>query len=127
MAVLTTVEGAQMSFKPDALAAVVDHDAITGAAVTCVYGIANSAVRISEPVDSFLGRLGIVDKFARLTRANGAPIWVNGAAVTALRAPLPDEYAATVNAVISVGSLTQGVTESLAAASSAINAHGGSL
>lgn len=127
MATLTTVEGAQIDFRPDAVVAVADRDAITRAAVTCVYGIANSAVHISEPVAGFLGRLGVEGKFARLTRADGAPIWINGAAVTTLRSPLPDEYVATVNTVISVGSFTQGVEESPAAARAAINAHGGSL
>jgi hypothetical protein len=127
MAVLTTVGGMQLSFDPGALTAVADHDASTGAAVTCIYGIAKGPVDIDEPVDAFLARLGVTQKFAKLTRANGAPIWINGSAASLVRAPLPGEYIAGVNAVIFTGALTQGVTETPAAAIAALDAHGGKL
>jgi hypothetical protein len=38
MATLTTVDGIQITFVSKAVAALADHDANTGLAVTCVYG-----------------------------------------------------------------------------------------
>jgi hypothetical protein len=82
---------------------------------------------IVEPVDAFLARLGITAKFAKLTRPNGSPVWVSGAAVSSARAPLPDEYVGGINAVLFTGSLTQGIKESLVAAIAELDAHGGKL
>ena len=127
MADLTTVDGAQITFKPDAVVAVTDHDANTGVAETCVYGITKGVLHIAEPVIGFLQRIGVTANFAQLTRPNGSPIWINGASVSSLRAPQPDEYVAGVNTIISAGSLTQGVTETPATAKAAINVHGGKL
>jgi len=127
MADLTTTDGSFYAFQPDAVVAVTDHDAVTGEAVTCVHGLAPAPLKIGESVTAFLARIGEAAKFAQLTRANGSPIWLNAPAVGAIRAPLPGEYAAGGQAVISVGSLTQGVTEDPATAKARINAHGGKL
>ncbi len=62
---------------------------------------------------------------ARLTRPDGSAVMVDAAAVIAVRAALPGEYAATVQSVVSIGRLRQGVRESAAAATAAIRSHGG--
>jgi hypothetical protein len=127
MATLETVDGIQITFNPDSVVAVADHDAVTGAIVTCVYGVTKAELRIAEPVDAFLARLGIAAKFAKLTRPNGSPIWINGNSVSSLRAPLPGEYVDGVATVITTGSLTQGVKESPDDTRIQLNAHGGKL
>jgi len=127
MATLTTVDGLQVSFQPDSVAVLTDHDAGTGVAVTCVYGITNSDLHIAESVAAFLSRLGITTNFAQLTRPNDSPVWIHGSAVSSIRAPLPAEYIDGVNAVVTTGVLTQGVKETPAAAVAQINAHGGKL
>ena len=127
MPTLTTIDGAQFTFTVKAVVALTDHDASTGQAVTCVYGITKVVLHINESVVVFLGRLKIAKNFAQLTRPNGSPIWVNAGAVASIRAPLPNEYVAGVNAVVSVGGLTQGVTQTPEAATTLINASGGEL
>jgi soluble lytic murein transglycosylase-like protein len=62
---------------------------------------------------------------ARLTRPDGAPIMIDVAAVQSIRRPLPGEYADSVQSVISVGRMRQGVRESVAAASAILRLHGG--
>ena len=127
MAELTTEDGFQYSFAPGAVVAVTNHDAVSGKAATFVYGIAPAPLEIGETMDGFLARIGVAADFVRLTRPDGSPIWVCGAAVASLRAPLPGEYADGVRAVITVGGLTQGVDEDAAAVKAAIDAHGGRL
>ena len=63
--------------------------------------------------------------FARLTRPDGEAVMINGFAVTAVRAPIPGEYASGVHAVIAMGRMAQGVRESVAAATRLLRAHGG--
>jgi soluble lytic murein transglycosylase-like protein len=62
---------------------------------------------------------------ARFTRPNGEAVMINGFAVTAVRAPLPDEYPPGVNAVIAMGRLSQGVRETLGQTTRLLRAHGG--
>jgi len=104
-----------------------DHDANTGFAVTCVYGVTKEVLQISESVQEFMKRVRITKDFAQLTRPNGFPIWINGSAVSSIRAPLPNEYVAGVNTVVFTDNLTQGVKESPADVIAAINDHGGDL
>ena len=52
MATLTTTDGIQITFVAKAVSALADHDASTGEAVTCVYGIIEDVLRISEFVES---------------------------------------------------------------------------
>jgi hypothetical protein len=127
MATLTTVGGLQITFKPSSVAVLADHDASTGAAVTCVYGVTNNMLKIDETVQKFLSRVGIAKNFAQLTRPNGSPVWINGSAVSSLYAPGPKEYVASVKTIVVTGALTQGVQEAPDAATTALNAHGGSL
>ncbi|MGD0192438.1 MAG: hypothetical protein ABSD74_17005 [Rhizomicrobium sp.] len=127
MADLTTVDGYHMTFDPSAVIAAADHDAGTGAAVTCIYGLTAAQVHISETVAGFLARVGIAANFAQFTRPSGFPVWVNAKAASLVRAPLPGEYAAAVQAVVSVGSLAQGVEETVAAVTAALKAHGGNF
>jgi hypothetical protein len=121
MAELTTVDGHQFVFDPTSVSAVADRDPTTGTAATCIHGLTPNVVRIHETVAGFLDRLAIAGRFARLTRPDHSPIWINGALVRFLRAPLPGEYPANVKAIVSVDSLTQAVTEDVAAARAAIN------
>ena len=67
------------------------------------------------------GHLGLV----RLTRPNGAPVYVDGAAVRKVRAPYPGEYADAVRTVILVGRVSQGVTETVSRVRAIVRAHGG--
>jgi hypothetical protein len=125
MATLTTLDGNQITFSPGNVTVVADHDASTGAAVTCIYGVTKEMLRINEAVPAFMARVKITAKFAQLTRPNGSPVWINGSAVSSLRAPLPGEYVAGVNAVVFTDALVQGVKESVEATTAALNAHGG--
>jgi hypothetical protein len=92
-----------------------------------VYGVTDTVLRISESVVAFMTRLKIMKNFAQLTRPNGSPVWMNGAAVSSIRAPLPNEYVAGVNTVIFASGLTQGVKETPADVTTSINSHGGAL
>ena len=64
---------------------------------------------------------------AQLTRPNGEPIQIDCAQVTRIRAPMQDEYADTVEAVITIGKVRQGVREDVAKATAQIRAHGGAI
>ncbi len=127
MATLTTVDGIQITFESRTVSALADHDANTGAAVTCIYGVNEGVLHISESVQAFMTRVGITENFARLTRPNGSPVWINGSAVSSVCAPLPGEYVPDVETLVFAGSLTQGVKESPADVTKAINNHGGDL
>lgn len=107
MAMLTTVSGDEAAFDPDNVAVVTPNDE-GGAAV---YGISKGAVMITENPAAFIARLGIATKLAKLTRPDGSPVWIKGAAVSSLRAPLRDEYPPEAHAVIVTGPLTQAVRE----------------
>ena len=52
----------------------------------------------------------------KLTQPDGAPVMIDLAMVRAVRAPLPGEFADTVQAVIKLGKKQQGVRESVAEA-----------
>jgi hypothetical protein len=64
---------------------------------------------------------------ATLTRPNGSPVAIDVGAITAIRAPLPGEYADGVQAVVSAGRMKQGVRETVARATAIIRAHGGGV
>ena len=127
MPTLTTTDGAQITFAAKAVSALTDHDGSTGEAVTCVYGVTPRLLHIKETVPAFLSRVKIAKNFAQLTRGNGSPVWINGADVSSVRAPLPNEYVTGVNAVVSTDGLTQGVQETPDAATALLNQHGGEL
>jgi hypothetical protein len=126
MASLTTVGGTQIFFDPKKISAVTDHDP-AGAAVTCIYGIAKDMIEITETVAAFFARLNIDAMFAQLTRPNGSPIWISGAAASSVRAPFQGEYAATVKAVVTAGTWNQGVREAPQTVVDALNGHGGNF
>jgi len=52
--------------------------------------------------------------FAELTRPDGSPVRIDKALVRTVRKPLPNEYAANVQAVVSVGGTQYGVLETVA-------------
>lgn len=73
------------------------------------------------------GRKGAARGTAQFTRPNGAPILIDCSQVLKLRAPLPDEYAPTVQSVITIGKVRQGVREDMKTAAAIIRAHGGAI
>lgn len=64
---------------------------------------------------------------ARFTRPNGEAVMLNTAAIAAVRAAFPGEYAPGVQSIITIGRLHQGVRESVAQAKAIIRAHGGGI
>jgi hypothetical protein len=127
MAELTNNQGMQFLFDPKAVSAIADRDADTGEAVTVVYGLTAGPLRMAEPVDAFLNRVGLTPVFAKLTRPNGSAVWISCKGIKVARPPLADEYAPAVRSVLALGTLLQGVAETLAEVRQAVNAHGGSL
>jgi soluble lytic murein transglycosylase-like protein len=73
------------------------------------------------------GLKGAARGMAQLTRPNGEPIQIDCAQVTRIRAPMQDEYADTVQAVITIGKVRQGVREDVGKATTLIRAHGGAI
>ena len=63
-------------------------------------------------------------KPATLTRPDGSEIAFDVAKVTAVRAPVPGEYAPSVRAVVTLGRLQQGVREEVATATTLLRQHG---
>jgi len=127
MATLTTTRGATITFNPAGIDAIADHNDMTGAAVTCVYGIPPAMVMVGETVQALMRRLKIEKDFAQLTRPNGWRVWIRGSSVTAIRPPVPGEYSAAVRSVISTNSLTQAVKEAPAEVTAALDGRGGNL
>ena len=60
-----------------------------------------------------------------LTQPDGAPVKLDASRVTAIRAALPGEYAASAKSVLTVGKRRQAVQEDVAEATAAIRAMGG--
>jgi hypothetical protein len=127
MAELTTKEGLQYFFDPGALIAVADRDVDTGESNTTVYGLGARPLRLTESVQAFLSRIAAIGSFASLTRLDNSPIWVNCAAVEAIRPALPGEYHPDASTCISIGSVTMAVKEPLAQVRQTINDHNGRL
>jgi hypothetical protein len=96
---------------------------------TMVHGVDRSAVVTAEDGAALAARLGVNPPLAKLTRPDLQPIWVRGAAVTALRAPLAREKQSpgVVNAVVILGALHQAVHEDIATAAQMLNAHGANV
>ncbi|HLY04226.1 MAG TPA: lytic transglycosylase domain-containing protein [Rhizomicrobium sp.] len=61
---------------------------------------------------------------AKFTRPNGTPVEIKFAEITAVRIPLQGEYPAGVNAVVSVGKVSQAVRESYDTVKAAMLEHG---
>lgn len=127
MADFTTVDGIQFCFDPGEVTAVADRDANTGEAVTTVYGLTAEALQVREGVEPLLARLGIAGKFAKLTRLDGSPVWLNCAAVKVIRAVRPDDYEITAQTVVLMSTFTEAVKETLAQVKEIVNARGGKL
>jgi membrane-bound lytic murein transglycosylase B len=63
----------------------------------------------------------------KLTQPDGAALKLDVGKITALRAALPGEYAASVKSVVILGKRAQGIQEDVAVARAAIRATGGSI
>ncbi len=70
-------------------------------------------------------RAGSRHALAPLTRPDGSTVMIDAGAVVAIRAALPGEYAPTVQSVITIGRLRQGVRETAARATAVLRSHGG--
>lgn len=127
MADITTVDGIRFVFDPGAICAIAERDAGATAPGTVIYGLAPAALRVAESVDALLLRLGAAASFARLTRADGSPVLINGKSVAVARQPLAGEYTTGVSSVVFAGSFTAGVRESLDEVRQAIKRAGGNL
>ena len=84
---------------------------------------------LTENPEALIDRLQFLPPLVKLTRPNDTPVWIKGAAVTEIRAPLPAESqpGGRVNAVLVIRSLHQAVHEDVPTARATINAHGGHL
>ena len=69
----------------------------------------------------------IDNDLVNLTRPDGGTVQIDAEKVTAIRAPLPGEYGASVKAVIAIGRRSQAVRETVQLATAAIRATGGSI
>ena len=63
----------------------------------------------------------------KLTRPDGTAVLVDPLAVSSLRAVFPGEYPDSVQTVLAMGRLTQGVQEPVAIVTSAIRVRGGKV
>jgi hypothetical protein len=81
--------------------------------------------RVGEILDKSGGPDGTSINTAKLTRPDGSEVLVDPMAVSSVRAVLPREYPAGVNAVLSMGRLIQGVREDPSVATAAIRVRGG--
>lgn len=70
-------------------------------------------------------RAGSKHSLARLTRPDGTPVMIDVGAVVSIRAALPGEYAPSVQSVIGIGRLRQGVREFVVKATAVIRSRGG--
>lgn len=93
---------------------------------TYVHGVDRGVLATAEDAAALAARLGVNPPLAKLTRPDMTPVWIKGAAVTAIRAPLPTEQQGpgAVHAVVILGELHQAVHEDLATAARVLNAHG---
>ena len=69
-------------------------------------------------------RAGSRHALAPLTRPDGSTVMIDAGAVVAIRAALPGEYAASVQSVITIGRLRQGVREPAPRATAILRSHG---
>ena len=77
-----------------------------------------------EPPEHLVKRLKIDPALAQLTRPNHTPVWIKGAAVTQIDAPVSTEFPGT-KAVIWIEDQHQAVREDVDTARRIIKAHGG--
>lgn len=127
MADITTVQGLRVLFDPATISAVANSDAQPGAAGAVIYGLGPEGWTVGESVSALLQRLSLTSSFAKLTRLDGSPVWINCKSTAVVRQPSSGEYPAEVRSVIFAGALQQGVRESLDEARQAVNRAGGNL
>jgi hypothetical protein len=129
MIVIRTVDGHEIDGDENAvelIAGPYPHDV---GPHTYVYGFTQTALLTAERPEALVARLSVKEPLAKLTRPDRSCVWVKGAAVTSVRAPLPieEQGPGEVNAVLEVGSHHQSVREDLPRVRRIINAHGGNI
>jgi hypothetical protein len=94
-----------------------------------VTGPGVAAIQTDENVASLLARLHPKTALAPFTRPNNTPVWVKGAAVSRLMAPLANDVppGEVVGTVLYFGALHQAVVEDVPTARGIVNAHGGNV
>lgn len=129
MADITTVEGIKYLFVPAALSAIAETDDRTGLAGTVIYGLDADRVRVGESVPALLQRLNLTSSFAKFTRPDGSPVFINGKSINVVRQPLPGgvEYGPEVQSVVFVGTMKQALREPLDAVRQALGRIGVNL
>ena len=126
MADITTVKGLRVLFDPAGITALANSDE-TAQPGAVIFGIGPEPLTVSQSVNALLQGLKLSSSFARLTRLDGSPVWVNCKSISMARLPASGEYPAEVRSVIFAGALTQAVRESLDDARQLINLAGGNL
>jgi len=131
MVAITTLSGQQIDVADETISLVVGPYPHDVGPHTYVYGPTIGALITGEAADVMVGRLRNVKDFAKLTRPNGTPAWVQAKAVSAVRAPLtteaPEWGEGIVNAVMVIGKMSQSVQEQVSAAIYILNAQGSRL
>jgi soluble lytic murein transglycosylase-like protein len=90
-----------------------------------VSGIARILGTEAEPLSSPPSQPAKI--VATLTRPDGSTISIDGAAVESIRASMPDEYAPSVQTVLAMGNVHQGVREDLATVASLLKRQSGKV
>jgi hypothetical protein len=126
---VTTLDGQVVAVDENSIVLVVGPYPNDVGPHTYVYGATPGAIVTAEKPEILVGRLKVKPGLAQLTRPNGTPGWLKGAAVTSIRAPVSSEITTpgAVNGIVNIGPLHQAVRESVETARQIINAHGGHL
>ena len=129
MIVVRALDGTDVSVDENAITLIAGPYPHDVGSHTYVHGIDRGVLVTAENAAALAARLPVHPPLARLTRPDLALVWLKGSAVTALRAPITTEQQApgSVNAVVIVGGLHQAVHETLEAARTIVNAHGGAV
>ena len=129
MIVVRALDGTDMSVDENAITLVAGPYPHDVGPHTYVHGIERGVLVTAKDAAALVARVGVPLPLAKLTRPDLTPVWLKGLAVTALRAPLATEQQApgSVNAVVIVGGLHQAVHETVKAARTIVNAHGGAV
>jgi hypothetical protein len=124
MVVIRALDGSDLRADENAVVLVAGSGADT-----MVHGIDRDEVMTAENAAALAARLGVTPPLAQLTRPDMTPVWIKGAAVTALRAPLATEQPSpgAANAVVILGTLHQALHEDVMTAERVLNAHGANV
>ncbi|XYD11929.1 hypothetical protein R1A27_32740 (plasmid) [Methylobacterium sp. NMS12] len=127
MVMINTVAG-NATIADESIARIIGPSPINS--YTYVYGIAPSSVETLEDPAHLVSRLQLKIPLCLLTRPDGQPVWIKGAAVTMVRPPLNSELAYPPNvtrAVVIVAMRPQAVQQDVASAHAILAAGGAQI